>query len=66
MLQSRKSTWFVLAWSFFPLVPTDLICYVAGIVKMPFRSMFIGVFVGELTLDIFYVYFGASIFELML
>jgi len=60
-LQSRQSILFVLAWSVFPLVPTDLICYVAGIVKMPYRYMFIGVFFGELLLDIFYVFFWYSL-----
>ena len=61
MLQDYRATYFVLGWSFFPLVPTDLICYVAGLVKMPFKYLFIGVFVGELILDIFYVYFGSSL-----
>ena len=60
-LQSQKATYFVIGWSFFPLVPTDLICYVAGIVKMPFKYMFVGVFVGELVLDIFYVNFGSNL-----
>lgn len=59
-LNNPKSTLFVIGWSFFPFVPTDLICYVAGIVKMPFRYMFLGVFTGELILVTFYVYFGSS------
>lgn len=61
LLQDHKSTYFVIGWSFFPLVPTDLICYVAGIVKMPFKYLFIGVFFGELVLDVIYVYFGSNI-----
>jgi uncharacterized membrane protein YdjX (TVP38/TMEM64 family) len=64
-LQNPKAAFFVLGWAFFPLVPTDLICYVAGIVKMPFRYMAIGVFVGELVLNIFYVYFGLDLFEVV-
>ena len=43
-----------------------MVCYVAGIVRMPFRNLFIGVFLGELTLVIFYVYFGQGIFEFVL
>ncbi|MCB0649929.1 MAG: VTT domain-containing protein [Saprospiraceae bacterium] len=62
-LQHPRAALFVLGWAFFPFVPTDLICYVAGIVKMPYRFMFIGVFLGELTLNVFYVYFGGGIFE---
>ncbi|MEZ4987714.1 MAG: VTT domain-containing protein [Saprospiraceae bacterium] len=64
-LRKPQATFFVLGWSFFPLVPTDVICYVAGIVKMPYRNMFIGVFLGELILDIFYVYFGQNVFTLL-
>lgn len=60
-LRSPNAIFYVLGWSFFPLVPTDLICYVAGIVKMPYKYLFIGVFVGELTLVIIYVYFGANL-----
>ena len=57
-LQSSKATWLVLGWSFFPLVPTDIICYVAGIIKMPYKYMFTGVFVGEIILVSFYIYSG--------
>lgn len=60
-LSSPKAIIFVLVWSFFPLVPTDLICYIAGIVKMPYKHMFMGVFFGELVIVTFYVYFGANI-----
>jgi uncharacterized membrane protein YdjX (TVP38/TMEM64 family) len=62
-LNSPKATLFVIAWSFFPFVPTDLICYVAGIVKMPFKYMMAGVFIGEAILIYFYVFLGSSIFE---
>ncbi len=59
-LGSPYSTLFVLVWSFFPLVPTDLICYVAGIVKMPFKYLLIGVVVGESILVYCYVFLGAE------
>ncbi|CAL2075579.1 TVP38/TMEM64 family protein [Tenacibaculum sp. 190524A05c] len=58
-LQSSKATYLVLGWSFFPLVPTDIICYVAGIIKMPFKYMFMGVFIGELVLVSFYIFSGS-------
>ena len=60
-LSSPKAIFFVAGWSLFPLVPTDLICYIAGIVKMPYRYMFLGVFIGELALVVFYIYFGSSV-----
>ncbi|MFY7669637.1 TVP38/TMEM64 family protein [Tenacibaculum sp. MEBiC06402] len=60
-LQSSKATFLVLGWSFFPLVPTDIICYVAGIIKMPYKYMFTGVFIGELILVSFYIFSGSFI-----
>ena len=62
-LNSPLSTVIVLIWSFFPLVPTDLICYVAGIVKMPFRYLITGVIIGEAILVYFYVFIGSSLLE---
>jgi len=62
-LNSPKATLLVIAWSFFPFVPTDLICYVAGIVKMPFKYMMAGVFICKAILIYFYVFLGSSIFE---
>lgn len=62
-LSGPKATLIVTAWSFFPLVPTDLICYVAGIVKMPYRYVMLGVFVGEIVLVSCYVFAGQGIFE---
>lgn len=60
-LEHPRATLFVIGWAFFPFVPTDLICYVSGIVKLPYKFMFIGVFLGELTLNIFYVFFSNSL-----
>lgn len=62
-LSSKHAIWIVLLWSFFPLVPTDLICYLAGIVKMPLKYLLIGVGVGELILVTCYVYLGSGIFD---
>ncbi|MBL7943989.1 MAG: TVP38/TMEM64 family protein [Flavobacteriales bacterium] len=51
---------FVAAWAFFPAVPTDLVCYAAGSVRMPFRKFILGVFVGELALCSLYIYAGSD------
>lgn len=64
-LKQPKAYAVVTAWAFFPLVPTDMISYIGGIIKMPFRYVFAGVFTGELTLNIFYVYAGASLFHFL-
>lgn len=62
-LQQPFAFWLVLVWSFFPFVPTDLICYVAGTVKMKKLYYFSGVFVGELILVAIYVFAGQSLWE---
>lgn len=49
---------FVAAWSFFPLVPTDLVCYVAGTLKMNFLKFVSAVLIGELILCSFYIFSG--------
>lgn len=60
-LRSSKSIFFIAGWSLFPFVPTDMISYVGGILKTPFKNIFLGVFIGELILCSFYIYFGSSI-----
>lgn len=60
-LSKPKAIWLVIGWSMFPLVPTDLICYISGVVKMPFSRMMLGLFIGELPLVMAYVFLGKSI-----
>jgi uncharacterized membrane protein YdjX (TVP38/TMEM64 family) len=64
-LDSPKSTLLVAGWSIFPLVPTDIICYVTGILKTPFKNVLFGVFIGEIVLCSLYVYFGERIYNLI-
>lgn len=52
---------FVAAWAFFPLVPTDLVCYVAGTTKMNFAKFVAAVGGGEVILCSCYVFLGGSI-----
>lgn len=52
---------FVALWAFFPLVPTDLVCYLAGTTKMNFWKFISAVFAGEMILCTCYVYLGGSI-----
>lgn len=65
-LTTSKSTFFIAAWALFPLVPTDIICYIAGIIKIPFKNMLIGIFIGEVILVAFYTYFGSSLINVIL
>ncbi len=58
---NKHGFWIVLGWSFFPLVPTDLICYIAGSIKMNFWKYIAAIFIGEAILVGCYVYLGESI-----
>lgn len=52
---------FVALWAFFPLVPTDAVCYVAGTTKMNFFKFISAVLVGELALCSIYVFAANSL-----
>ena len=54
---------FVAGWAFFPLVPTDLVCYLAGTTKMNYWKFLGAVFVGELILCTCYIYFGGTVLK---
>lgn len=62
-MQGRYSFWIVVGWSFFPLVPTDLISYVAGIAKMPLKKLAAAVIIGEFPIVTFYVFAGVELGE---
>ena len=59
-MRGKRYFWIIAGWSFFPLVPTDLICYVAGMVRLPFRKVVGPLTVGETPLVAIYVYFGSE------
>jgi len=60
-MQGKFAFWVVVGWSFFPLVPTDVICYVAGLAKMPLRLLLAGLMLGESFLTSVYVFAGAGL-----
>src|SRR6185503_18987001 len=43
----RRPTTIVTAWSFLPFVPTDLICYACGVMRVSFKRFLLGVLIGE-------------------
>jgi uncharacterized membrane protein YdjX (TVP38/TMEM64 family) len=51
----------VVGWSFFPLVPTDLICYLAGVIRMPLAALLLGVGLGEGAICAVYIFVGDSL-----
>jgi uncharacterized membrane protein YdjX (TVP38/TMEM64 family) len=60
-----NSTIIIFTWSLFPLVPTDLICYVCGVLRIDFRKFIIGVFLGEGAICGFYIFLGAYVMRLL-
>lgn len=57
-LETPTGFLFVLLWAFFPLVPTDAVCYVAGTTRMAFGKFLVAVFLGEIILCSFYIFSG--------
>lgn len=54
---------FVFLWAFFPLVPTDAVCYVAGSSRMNFAKFIVAITAGEIILCSIYVFGGAYVFD---
>ncbi len=48
----------VIAWSFFPIAPTDLVCYVCGALKVDLKKCLLGVTVGEGAICAVYIFLG--------
>ena len=46
----------IAGWSFFPVVPTDLIIYVSSSLRIPFWKCVVGIIIGEGTLNAFYIF----------
>lgn len=48
----------IIGWSFFPLLPTDLICYICGSLRVDLRKFLLGIFVGEGLCTATYIFLG--------
>lgn len=57
--------WIITVWSFFPAVPTDLVCYAAGVIRFHFIKFLTAVFLGELVIVAIYVASGKALFEVL-
>jgi len=62
---NKKPMTVVIAWSFFPLAPTDLICYVCGALRMPLARVLTGVLIGEGAICAAYIFAGDSLLGLV-
>jgi uncharacterized membrane protein YdjX (TVP38/TMEM64 family) len=56
----RRELPIVIAWSFFPLAPTDLVCYVCGALKVDLRTCLLGVALGEGAICGIYIFLGGQ------
>jgi uncharacterized membrane protein YdjX (TVP38/TMEM64 family) len=56
----------IILWSFFPLLPTDLICYVCGALKVDFAKTMAGVLIGEGIICAVYIFFGDYVLRTVL
>ena len=48
----------IIGWSFFLFLPTDVLCYVCGSLKINFKKFLFGVIVGEGTVYAIYIFLG--------
>lgn len=64
-LLRRRELPIVIAWSFFPFFPTDLICYVCGSLGVDVRKMLAGVFVGEGLICALYIFLGRQLLSFL-
>ena len=52
----KKELPIIAGWSFFPVVPTDLIIYVSSTLSIPFWKCAVGIIIGEGTLNALYIF----------
>jgi uncharacterized membrane protein YdjX (TVP38/TMEM64 family) len=57
-LMQRRELPIVIAWSFFPIAPTDLVCYVCGALKIDLKKCLLGVTIGEGAICAVYIFLG--------
>ena len=48
----------IVGWAFFPLTPTDVICYVCGAMQVNFKKFMLGILLGEGTISGIYIFLG--------
>jgi uncharacterized membrane protein YdjX (TVP38/TMEM64 family) len=57
-LLAEREISIVIAWSFFPVAPTDLVCDVCGALRVDIRKCLIGIAIGEGTICAIYIFLG--------
>jgi uncharacterized membrane protein YdjX (TVP38/TMEM64 family) len=59
-LLQRRELPIVILWSFFPLAPTDAVCYVCGALRVNLKKCLLGVVIGEGAICAIYIFMGAQ------
>ncbi len=59
----QHGLWVVFLWALFPAVPTDLISYVAGTLRINFRRFLLSVTLGQTILALIYVLGGTTLLK---
>lgn len=62
-LEGNYGFLFILLWAFAPFTPTDLVCYVAGSIRMKFVKLIIPLIIGEAIICAFYIFNGRLLIE---
>ncbi len=55
----------IIGWSFFPLAPTDIVCYACGTFEINFPKFLLGILIGEGTICALYIFAGELITSLL-
>lgn len=53
----------IIAWSAFPFLPTDVICYICGALEVDVRKLIVGIFIGEGVVCGIYIFFGRYVLQ---
>ena len=65
LLAKPYAFWAVVGWSFCPFVPTDVICYAAGLLRMSYRRMIGALLLGEVPLVLGYLFLTQLALDLL-
>jgi len=57
----KYGNWIIMSWALFPIVPTDLICFVSGSIKYSFNKFFFSILIGESILVGVYLIGGTAL-----
>ncbi len=51
----------IIGWSFCPILPTDLVCCVSGVLKLSLYKLLLGILIGEGICCALYIFFGEEL-----